>query len=130
MLSFSELSHRFRSNLRTAANAVVRVVTSKKVLTVFAFLLGITLNVAAQDAGYQAGTTALTEVTTEIAKYIPIIVKLCYAIAACVAVVGGISVYIAMNNEEQDVKKKIMITVGSCIFFLAAATALPKFFGY
>ena len=40
----------------------------------------------------------------EIAKYVPIVVKLCYAIAGVVAVVGAISVYIAMNNEEQDVK--------------------------
>ena len=40
----------------------------------------------------------------EIAKYVPIVVKLCYAIAGVVAVVGAISVYISMNNEEQDVK--------------------------
>ena len=65
----------------------------------------------------------------EIAKYVPIVVKLCYAIAGVVAVVGAISVYIAMNNEEQDVKKKIMMTVGACIFLIAAANALPLFFG-
>ena len=65
----------------------------------------------------------------EIAKYVPIVVKLCYAIAGVVAVVGAISVYIAMNNEEQDVKKKIMMIVGSFIFLVAAAQALPLFFG-
>lgn len=65
----------------------------------------------------------------EIAKYVPIVVKLCYAIAGVVAVVGAISVYIAMNNEEQDVKKKIMMVVGACIFLIAAAQALPLFFG-
>ena len=65
----------------------------------------------------------------EIAKYVPIVVKLCYAIAGVVAVVGAISVYIAMNNEEQDVKKKIMMVVGACIFLVAAAQALPLFFG-
>ena len=65
----------------------------------------------------------------EIAKYVPIVVKLCYAIAGVVAVVGAISVYIAMNNEEQDVKKKIMMIVGACIFLVAAAQALPLFFG-
>ena len=43
----------------------------------------------------------------EIAKYVPFVVKLCYAIAGVVAVVGAISVYIAMNNEEQDVKNSI-----------------------
>ena len=65
----------------------------------------------------------------EIAKYVPIVVKLCYAIAGVVAIVGAISVYIAMNNEEQDVKKKIMMVVGACIFLIAAAQALPQFFG-
>ena len=65
----------------------------------------------------------------EIAKYVPIVVKLCYAIAGVVAVVGAISVYISMNNEEQDVKKKIMMVVGACIFLIAAAQALPLFIG-
>lgn len=40
----------------------------------------------------------------EIVKYVPVMVKLCYAIAGVVAIIGAISVYIAMNNEEQDVK--------------------------
>ena len=62
-------------------------------------------------------------------KYIPYVVNLCYALAGIFAVVGAISVYIAMNNEEQDVKKKIMMTVGACIFLIAAANALPLFFG-
>ena len=78
---------------------------------------------------YEAGTTALTTVTEEIAKYVPIVVKLCYAIAGVVAIVGAISVYIKMNNEEQDVKKSIMMIVGACIFLVAAAQALPLFFG-
>ncbi|MFS3066685.1 DUF4134 family protein, partial [Bacteroides fragilis] len=33
------------------------------------------------------------------------------------------------HNEEQDVKKKIMMVVGACIFLIAAAQALPMFFG-
>ena len=89
-------------------------------------LVGTTAAMAQNAAGdYSAGTTALTTVTEEIAKYVPIVVKLCYAIAGVVA----ISVYIAMNNEEQDVKKKIMMVVGACIFLIAAAQALPLFFG-
>jgi len=92
--------------------------------------IGSTAAFAQNAAGdYTAGTTALAEVTTQIAKYIPFVVKLVYAIAGIVAVVGAISVYIAMNNEEQDVKKKIMMVVGACIFLVAAAQALPLFFG-
>ena len=48
-------------------------------------------------------------VSEEIAKYVPFVVKLCYAIAGVVAVVGAISVYIAMNNEEQDVKNILVL---------------------
>ena len=48
-------------------------------------------------------------VSEEIAKYVPIVVKLCYAIAGVVAIVGAISVYIAMNNEEHDVKNILFL---------------------
>ena len=48
-------------------------------------------------------------VSEEIAKYVHYVVKLCYAIAGVVAVVGAISVYIAMNNEEQDVKNILVL---------------------
>lgn len=69
-----------------------------------------TVAFAQNTAGdYSAGTDALTTVTTEIAKYVPIVVKLCYAIAGVVAVVGAISVYIKMNNEEQDVKNILVL---------------------
>ena len=71
-------------------------------------LCGTAVTFAQNAAGdYTAGTNALSTVTEEIAKYIPI----------------------AMNNEEQDVKKKIMMVVGACIFLVAAAQALPLFFG-
>ena len=103
--------------------------SAKKVQMLTLMLLcGTTAVMAQNSAGdYSAGTTALATVTEEIAKYVPIMVKLCYAIAGVVAIVGAISVYIAMN--KQDVKKKIMMVVGACIFLIAAAQALPMFFG-
>ena len=39
--------------------------------------------------------------------------------AGVVAVIGAVSVYIKMNNEEQDVKKSIMMIIGACIFLVA-----------
>ena len=73
-------------------------------------LCGTAVTFAQNAAGdYTAGTNALSTVTEEIAKYIPYVVKLCYAIAGVVAVVGAISVYIAMNNEEQDVKNILVL---------------------
>lgn len=112
-------------------NSLVKFARSPRLHTFAAMLLVGTVACFAQNTAgnYEAGTSALTTVTEEIAKYVPIVVKLCYAIAGVVAVVGAISVYISMNNEEQDVKKKIMMVVGACIFLIAAAQALPLFFG-
>ena len=79
--------------------------------TLAMMLLCGTIATYAQNAAgdYTAGTDALATVTEEIAKYVPFVVKLCYAIAGVVAVVGAISVYIAMNNEEQDVKNILVL---------------------
>ncbi len=111
------------------AKSFVSKISGKVAMFCLALLSG-TAAMAQNTAGdYSAGTSALSTVAEEIAKYVPIMVKLCYAIAGVVAIVGAISVYIAMNNEEQDVKKKIMMVVGACIFLIAAAQALPLFFG-
>lgn len=76
-----------------------------------AMFFGATFGAFAQNAAgdYTAGTTALSTVAEEVAKYIPIVVQLCYAIAGVVAILGAISVYIAMNNEEQDVKNILVL---------------------
>ena len=88
-----------------------KAISSKRMKSMALMLLvGCGAALAQNSAGdYTAGTTALTTVTEEIAKYVPIVVKLCYAIAGVVAVVGAISVYIAMNNEEQDVKNILVL---------------------
>ena len=117
--------------MKKIAKFAKSLVKSPRTKTLALMLVCGTAAAFAQNAAgdYTAGTNALSTVTEEIAKYIPYVVKLCYAIAGVVAVVGAISVYIAMNNEEQDVKKKIMMVVGACIFLVAAAQALPLFFG-
>lgn len=122
-----------KSAVTAAVSCAKKVGTRCKmaVVAVCAFLLN-PMGALAQslaNTGYDAGTSAMEEVATEIAKYVPYVVNLCYALAGVVAIVGAISVYIAMNNEEQDVKKKIMMVVGACIFLIAAANALPLFFG-
>ena len=120
----AQLESEVRQSL-TCADTQIRLAVLFLITT-----LGDVVAHAQNAAGdYSAGTNALATVTEEIAKYLPYVVKLCYAIAGIVAVVGAISVYISMNNEEQDVKKKIMLVVGACIFLVAAAQALPLFFG-
>ncbi len=117
--------------LGSVVDCVGKAVTSPRFTMVMTLLCVFTISVCAQNAAgnYSAGTTALGTVTKEIVKYVPVIQKLMYAIAGVVAVVGAGSVYVKMNNDEQDVKKSIMMLVGACIFLVAAAQALPLFFG-
>ena len=130
-MSVNFLSNIKRNQMKKIKNFAKKLFSAKRMKTLAMLLFCGTLATYAQNAAgdYTAGTDALATVTEEIAKYVPFVVKLCYAIAGVVAVVGAISVYIAMNNEEHDVKKKIMMVVGACIFLVAAAQALPLFFG-
>ena len=97
--------------LQKFKNKIKKFVTSPRAqMIAIMAIFGSAMCFAQNTAGnYEAGTTALTTVSEEIAKYVPIVVKLCYAIAGVVAVVGAISVYIAMNNEEQDVKNILVL---------------------
>ena len=97
--------------MKKIKNLTKRIFNAKRVGTLAMLLFcGVAATYAQNAAGdYTAGTNALTTVTEEIAKYVPYVVKLCYAIAGVVAVVGAISVYIAMNNEEQYVKNILVL---------------------
>ena len=124
----------FFSNVFTSIKAKVsHAMNRAKLMIMGAAIAALTpIGASAQNlagTGYDAGPSALAEAASELVKYIPYVVNLCYALAGVVAIVGAISVYIAMDNEEQDVKKKIMMVVGSCLFIIAAAQALPLFFG-
>ena len=103
---------KFKRMCRKAKKTIMQVSTKVRML-IIALLGGIPAMAQSTAGDYSAGTTALSTVAEEIVKYVPVMVKLCYAIAGVVAIIGAISVYIAMNNEEQDVKKKIMMVVGA-----------------
>ncbi|MBE6260081.1 MAG: DUF4134 domain-containing protein [Prevotella sp.] len=124
------------ANLKNGCKRACNLVKNSRAVR-FCVLVAVclTFNVAtalAQSgggAGYEAGKNAISQASEQIAQYVPIATKLCYAIAGVVAIVGAISVYVKMNNEEQDVKKSIMMIIGACVFLIAAAQALPLFFG-
>ena len=97
--------------MRKILNRVKLFLASPKTRAVAMMLLVGGVSAFAQNTAgdYTAGTSALSTVAEEIAKYVPIVVKLCYAIAGVVAIIGAISVYIAMNNDEQDVKNILVL---------------------
>ena len=124
------------ANLKNGCKRACNLVKNSRAVRFCALVaVCLTFNVAtalAQSgggAGYEAGKNAISQASEQIAQYVPIATKLCYAIAGVVAIVGAISVYVKMNNEEQDVKKSIMMIIGACVFLIAAAQALPLFFG-
>ena len=87
--------------LKNAMKGIVGAVLYKVAMLAILLVSGPAALMAQNTAGdYTAGTNALTTVAEEIAKYVPIMVKLCYAIAGVVAIVGAISVYIAMNKRR------------------------------
>ena len=124
--------NRFTRTVNTMCNKMMECRAVRCcVMAVLSMVLGVThaFAQAGGGAGYEAGKNAISEASEQIAQYVPIATKLCYAIAGVVAIVGAISVYVKMNNEEQDVKKSIMRIIGACVFLIAAAQALPLFFG-
>ncbi|WP_308529653.1 DUF4134 domain-containing protein [uncultured Prevotella sp.] len=115
--------------LTTAKELAKRVFCSRIAMAAVAATISVYGHAQGTAAGLDAGKTAITQTTTSLKAYIPVITNLCYIIAGIVAILGALSVYNKMNNEEQDVKKSIMMVVGACIFLIAAAKALPAFFG-
>ena len=111
----------------TAGKKVKTVVMDPRFVAVMLLLVICTVSVEAQSM--ESGVKAISTASDSIKKYLPVVTKLIYVIAGIIGVIGIISVYIKMNNEEQDVKKSIMMIVGACIFLIAAAQALPWFFG-
>ena len=105
---------KFFSNVFTPIKAKVSHARNRaKLMMMGAAIAALTpIGASAQNlagTGDDAGTSALEEVASELVKYIPYVVNLCYALAGIVAIVGAISVYIAMNNEEQDVKNILVL---------------------
>lgn len=124
------ISNLVRGAKHCAATSVKKAKTfasSPRMGVLAMMLFAVSISTFAQDV--DAGLNAIETSTESLKKYVPVVTNLCYAIAGIVAMIGAFSVYVKMNNEEQDVKKSIMLVVGACIFLIAAAQCLPLFFG-
>ena len=74
------------SKVKAAASFVCD--KAKTFIIAVAALFGTSMQALAQTlagTGYDAGTNALEEVATELVKYVPYVVNLCYALAGVVA---------------------------------------------
>ena len=75
------------------------------------------------------GLSQFGEAVETMKRFVPIIKNLCYILAVVFGLIGGVLIVIAMNNHEQDVNKKIAMTVGAVVFMLVIAQAIPLIFG-
>lgn len=120
--------------IQKAKALATRLMCSRIAMLMVACVLSITTSITtwAQSSQItqklQQSTKAINDTTEGLKAYIEPVTKMCYALAAIVAILGAISIFNKMNNEDQDVKKSIMMVVGACVFLIAAAQALPMFF--
>lgn len=124
----------FKKIIQKTKALATRLMCSRIAMLVVACVLSITTSITtlAQSSQItqklQQSTKAINDTTEGLKAYIEPVTKMCYALAAIVAILGAISIFNKMNNEDQDVKKSIMMVVGACVFLIAAAQALPMFF--
>lgn len=88
----------------------------------------VLLAIASSLNAYADVGAGIAKATSEINKYMPAVQKLCYAIAGIVFIVGAVSIFIKMSNDEQDVKKSIMMLIAGVIFLVVAAAIAPTLF--
>lgn len=94
-------------------------------MLVVLLVVGVAFCIAAPDAS-GAITNAGSQLKTQ---YVPAVKSVIYGIAGVVSLMGAISIYIKMNNGDQDVKKSLMMVVGGVIALVAMAESLPGIFG-
>ena len=83
----------------------------------------------AASQSLETGISQFSEAVTTLQQFIPIVKNLCYILAVIFGLVGAVMIVIAMNNHEQDVNKKIAMTVGAVVFMIVIAQAIPLIFG-
>ncbi|WP_431129961.1 DUF4134 domain-containing protein [Flagellimonas flava] len=91
------------------------------ILTVLGFLIAF----VAQAQGVEGINAA----DTEVRSWVESVGNLILAIGGVVGLIGAIRVYIAWNNGDQDVTKKIMGWLGACLFLVIAGGVITGFFG-
>jgi len=74
------------------------------------------------------GAAALNEVGAEFGDMLEPAKKVCNAIAAIIALIGGLTIMMKLNNGDQDVKKTAMLVIGGCTAFVILGESLPAMF--
>ena len=79
---------------------------------------------------YAQGTDALVSAYDFVVLMMTYVVSIAYVIAAMLALVSALEVYLKINYQEQDVRKSIVTLFMSCLFMLGVTIVFPAFFGF
>ena len=88
-------------------------------------LLFVIIVLSTSVAYADTGASGISDAAGGVATYMPYVRALCYVIAAIIAIVGAVAVYIGMHTQPQQTTKRIMVSVGSCLCFVCLSFALP-----
>ena len=76
-----------------------------------------------------SGLSGLSDAADGVGSYLPYVQGVCYVIAAVIAVAGAMSIYLSMQTNPNQIRKRMMMTVGSCMCFVSSelmAVVLPQ----
>lgn len=104
---FSNLASGAKKGAAATVKNAKAFVKSPRICMMAMMLFMVSITTFAQDV--DAGLAAIETSTESLKRYVPVVTNLCYAIAGIVAMIGAISVYVKMNNEEQDVKNILVL---------------------
>jgi len=95
-------------------------------------LLLLPTSAAAKCGGvdYSWGAGALANAHDYTVTMMLYVVYLSYAIAAIVAIIGALQIYIKMTTGEGEITKSILMLIGAAIFTISSFIVFPAFFGY
>lgn len=102
----------------------------KNVLLTFGVLLPGSLSAKCGSVDYSWGADALASMHDYVVTMMLYIVYVCYAMAAILAIVSALQIYIKMNTGEEGITRSIMMLIGACLFIIGATIVFPAFFGY
>lgn len=79
---------------------------------------------------YSKGAEELARLFDRLAALMYVTLRLVSAIAAVVALISSLQVYMKMSHGEPGVTKAIQTLFWSCIFFIVATIVFPAMFGF
>ena len=76
------------------------------------------------------GSDFFSKVGDDANSYLPYVQELALAICCVISIVCALSLYVAMQNGNEQIKKRMMMCIGSVMTVTVMIFALPTFFGY